>query len=123
MKEKQITLEALNIDPLLFFHGSEAEQEEAEAKEAARVEELKKIIFAPDFCALSYTADQLYYVFTRSTHPGAFWSLSVFYNDNALSHSEYHENGQSKSSYHQFIFDEIEAHTLQNPLTLDILTT
>ena len=122
MKEKNITLSSLNIDPAIFFIGSEAEQEEAERKETERAEELKKIIFAPDFRALSYTADQLYYIFTRSTHPGAFWSLSVFYNENALSHSEYRENGQSKSDYHQFIFYEIEAHTLQNPLTLTILT-
>lgn len=122
MKEKQITLSSLNIDPAIFFLGSEAEQEEAERKEEERENELKKIIFAADFCALAYYTGGLYKVFTRSTHPGAFWSLSVFYNDNALSHSTYTEAGQNQSERHKTIFSEIKNETLQNALTLDILT-
>lgn len=121
MQEKNIILEALNIDTLVFFLGSEAEQEEAEAKEAARLDEVKKIIFAPDFCALAYYSGKLYKVFTRSTHPGAFWALSVFYNGEALSHTEYDENGNTSGS--PSIFREIMCETIESPLTLDILTT
>lgn len=122
MKEKQIELTALNIDPAIFFLGSEAEQEEAERKEEERENELKKLIFAPDFRALAYTTGGLYKVFTRSTHPGAFWALSVFYQERALSHSTYTEAGQNQSERHKTIFSEIKNETLQNPLTLDILT-
>ena len=122
MKEKELTLEALNIDTLVFFLGSEAQQEEAEAKEAARLEEVKKIIFSADFCALAYYSGKLYKVFTRSTHPGAFWALSVFYNGEALSHTEYNENGNNNSG-NPSIFREIMRETIEGPLTLDILTT
>lgn len=116
MQEKTITLDALNIDPTVFFLGSEAERKETE-----RENEIKSIIFAPDFCALAYNTGILYKVFTRSTHPGAVFSLSVFFNDCALSHTEYNENGNNNSG-NPSIFREIMRETIENPLTLEILT-
>lgn len=55
MTESKKTFPALHIDYTVFFLGTEAEQETAEAKEAERAAELEKIIFSADFIALEYT--------------------------------------------------------------------
>ena len=115
------TLEKLSFNPCVFFLGTDEEQAEAERQEAARLEEIKNIITAPDFLALQYTADKLTYIFTVSTHPGAAFSLSVFYNDNALSHTEYTADYKSRSE-NKTIFQEITTATIHNTLTLEILT-
>ena len=121
MQETTRKLEKLCFDPCVFFLGTDEEQAEAERQEAARMEEIKSIITAPGFLAMQYTADKLQYIFTVSTHPGAAFSLSVFYQDEALSHTEYTADYKSRSE-NKTIFQEITTATIHNTLTLEILT-
>ena len=50
-----VYFEPMNIDPTIFFRGSEAEQEQAEQREAEAVEKWKAIIKSPNFRALQFT--------------------------------------------------------------------
>lgn len=50
-----VYFEPLNIDPVVFFRGSEAEQEHAERLEAEAMEKWRTIITSPNFRALRFT--------------------------------------------------------------------
>ena len=77
MREETTTLAPLNISDTVYFLGTEAEQAEAEAKEATRAAELAAIITAPDFIALEYINSYgQRRILHRSTRPGVMWQLS-----------------------------------------------
>lgn len=77
MREEITTLAPLNISNTVYFLGTEAEQEEAEAKETARAAELAAIITAPDFIALEYISSYgQRRILHRSTRHGVMWQLS-----------------------------------------------
>lgn len=77
MKETYKTLQPLNIDYTIFFLGTEAEQAEAEATEAARLEEIKSIITAPGFTACEYFNEYgQRRILHPSTRPGVVYQLS-----------------------------------------------
>ena len=67
----------MHISNTVFFKGTEAEQAEAEAKEATRAAELAAIITAPDFIALEYINSYgQRRILHRSTRAGVMWQLS-----------------------------------------------
>lgn len=77
MKETTRTLTPLNIDFKVYFKGTEAEQEAAEAKEAARAAELEKIIFSPGFIAAEYINSYgQRRILHHSTRPGVVFQMS-----------------------------------------------
>lgn len=49
----KITLKSLNIDPCIYFLGTDAEIEEAERKERMQAEKIESIIFSDNFQGLS----------------------------------------------------------------------
>lgn len=73
----KIFLQSLDIDPTIYFLGSDEEIAEAEAKEARRAAEIEKVIFSGDFQQLTYTteAGQIRSLH-RSTRPGVKFQLS-----------------------------------------------
>lgn len=77
MNESKKTFPALHIDYTVFFLGTDAEQEAAEAKETARAAELEKIIFSGDFIAAEYITERgQRRILHHSTRPGVVWQLS-----------------------------------------------
>lgn len=77
MTESKKTFPALHIDYTVFFLGTEAQQEENEAKEAARAAELAKIIFSGDFIAAEYITERgQRRILHHSTRPGVVYQLS-----------------------------------------------
>ena len=95
MTEQQITLEALNIDPKIYFLGTDEEQEKAEAKETARAAELEKIIFSEGFRAMEYINEYgQRRILHHSTRPGILFQMSYIGPDGvAAMHENYIQTG------------------------------
>lgn len=90
MKETFIIFPALNLDPLLYFFGTDAEIEDAELKEAARADELKEIFFDQNFYAAEWTRQSgAREILHHSTRPGVLFQLSYIAADGVPS---MHEN-------------------------------
>lgn len=86
----KIILKSLDIDPTLAFFGSDAEIAEMEQKEKERAEEIRKIIFSPDFSGMSYkTASGQERILTHSIRHGVLFQLSYIDSDGIPS---MHEN-------------------------------
>lgn len=73
----KILLQSLDIDPTLYFTGSDEEILEAEKKEARRAAEIENLIFSGNFRQLTYTTEtgQIRSLH-RSTRPGVMFQLS-----------------------------------------------
>lgn len=54
MREEKRTIKSLNIDPALFFLGTDEEINAAEEKETRRSEEIEELITSTGFLALEY---------------------------------------------------------------------
>lgn len=78
----KILFQSLDIDPALYFTGSNKEIEEAEKKEARQAAKLERIIFSDCFQQLTYTnhAGQIRSLH-RSTRPGIMFQLSYIDSD------------------------------------------
>lgn len=128
MREATRTLDPLHISNTVFFLGTEAEQAEAEAKEAARAAELHEIITAPEFIALEYISyNGQRRILHRSTRDGVKYQLSYIDPDGVPA---MHENyislggnpytvghiGSERDLYRHFIHQSNE-----DPLVLRIL--
>ena len=73
----KILFQSLDIDPTIYFTGSNKEIEEAEKKEARQAARIEKIISRPDFQQLTYTtAAGAIRSLHRSTRPGVMFQLS-----------------------------------------------
>ena len=73
----KILLQSLDIDPALYFTGSNKEIEEAEKKEARQAAIIEKLIFSEDIQQVTYTteAGQIRSLH-RSTRDGVKYQLS-----------------------------------------------
>lgn len=73
----KILLQSLDIDPALYFTGSDKEIEEAEKKEARQAAIIERLIFSGTFRQLTYTtaAGQIRSLH-RSTREGVKYQLS-----------------------------------------------
>ena len=129
MKEDRIQFAPLNISPLVWFRGTEAEQEEAEAKESNRAKDLEKIIFTPSFIAAEYTnGNGQRRILHRSTRPGVKYQLSFIDADGVPAmHENYISEGgnpQEVGTIHSA--SELIQHFINqsnnSPLNLHIIT-
>lgn len=128
MKQRR-TLAALNISNTVYFLGTDAEQEEAEAKETARAAELAAIITAPNFIALEYTSyNGQRRILHRSTRDGVRFQLSYIDPDGvpAMHENYISEGGDPYEAGHIGSERELYRHFIHasnsEPLTLTILT-
>lgn len=81
-ERKNVLLKSLNINPVLFFLGTDEEIKEAEEKEARRAAEIEKIIFSPDFIAARYYTEKgATRILHHSTRPGVGFQLSYIDSD------------------------------------------
>ena len=77
MKEKYIIFPSLDIKPAFYFWATDEEIKELEAREEARAEELKAVIFAPDFLGAEYISDHgSREILHHSTRDGVLFQLS-----------------------------------------------
>lgn len=75
--KKEIVLKSLNIDPVIYFSGTDEEIEQAERKEEKQSKIIENIIFSSDFQQLTYkTASGAIRSLHRSTRPGVMFQLS-----------------------------------------------
>lgn len=103
MKKSKLTLESLKIDPLVFFLGSEEEAEKAERAENARIEEIKKIINAPDFCGLAYNNKSFWESVTKSTRTGETFQHTYFYKGDPSHHTSLEEGKTDPERFYRDI--------------------
>ena len=123
-----IILPSLNIDPVIFFRGTEAEQEEAEAREAERKTEIEKIIFNPNFQQLTYiTENGQIHSLHRSTRQGVMYQLSFIDVDGIPAmHENYIKTAQE--TVNEFIHSrkDLTRHYIRKtqgkPLKLELIT-
>ena len=105
MKDTYIIFDSLKINYNLFFIGSDEEINEAERKEEARAEELKKIFFARDFCAAEYTeANGSRHILHHSTRPGFLYQLSYIAPDGIPTSHENIKADNIKELLQHFIY-------------------
>ena len=128
MKESTITFENLNIEPTVYFLGTDEEIEEAERKEAQRAEDIKRVVLSPDFIALEYYTEKgARRILHHSTRKGVLFQLSYIDADGIPS---MHENyiRTEKDAVNQSIgsLDDLTRHfinqTLRKNITTHILT-
>ena len=119
MKDNYIIFESLKIDYNLFFIGSDEEINEAERKEEARAEELKKIFFARDFCAAEYTEKNgSRHILHHSTRDGVLYQLSYIAPDGIPTSHENIKQDNIKELLNHFIF-----YNSRHALKLHIITS
>lgn len=119
MTDNYIIYESLNIDYNIFFFGTEAEQEEAERKEEARAEELKKLFFAPNFRAAEYTeGNGSRHILHHSTRDGVLYQLSYIAPDGIPTSHENIKQNNIKELLNHFIF-----YNNRHALKLHIITS
>lgn len=74
---KNIILKSLDVDPVIYFTGTESEITEAETKEARRASEIENLIFSGNFKQLTYiTETGQIHSLHRSTRAGVLLQLS-----------------------------------------------
>ena len=124
--KKHITIKSLDINPNIYFFGTDEAIEEAERKEAKQAERIAAIISAPDFIALEYkTETGAKRILHRSTRPGVFWQLSYIAADGIPTmHENFNNTNESTRNAEPIL--ELLRHfvnlTLDRPQDLTILT-
>lgn len=94
----KITLKNLNIDPCIYFLGTDAEIEEAERKERMQAEKIKDIIFSDNFQGLSCRNDlDQELILTYSIRQGVLFQLTYIDRDGVPA---MHENYIKTSENH-----------------------
>lgn len=77
MTSKEILFRSYDVDPAIFFLGTDQEVEALEAMEAKTAAELQAVFFCRDFIALEYyTENGARRILHRSTRPGVLFQLS-----------------------------------------------
>ena len=121
MKQTELFFASLEIDPCLFFLGSDEEIEAAEKKENERAAELEKIIFSGDFRALEYrTTYGSRIILHHSTRPGVDFQLSYIAADGVPTmHENYYINdSRSRENLLRHYINK----TLQKDIKAQLLT-
>lgn len=124
--KKNLTLKSLDINPNIYFFGTDEAIEEAERKEEEQAAAVSAIISAPDFIALEYkTETGAKRILHRSTRPGVFWQLSYIAADGIPTMHE-NFNNTDESTRNAAPIRELLRHfvtlTLDRPQDLTILT-
>lgn len=128
MTEKKITIDALNIDPAIYFSGAEEDIQNAEKIEAARAAEIERLVFCPSFLAMEYrTHHGARRILHHSTRPGVAFQLSYIDADGVPSmHENYIRTGEKADGAHIGNRAELLRHyvnqTLRKDITLTILS-
>lgn len=124
MKKTTIILKSLNIPNNLFFIGSDAEIEAAEAREEARAEELKKIFFNPSFLAAEYiTTYGARHILHHSTRDGVLFQLSYIAADGVPTMHENFIKTDGKNPFYIGGADELTRHYINACSQKDIFLT
>lgn len=97
-----ITLKSLDINPNIYFFGTNEAIEAAERKEQVQADIIKNIISAPDFIALEYrTKSGARRILHRSTRCGVLWQLSYIAADGVPTmHENYISIGRTEEHTH-----------------------
>ena len=128
MKQKQITLPAMDIDPAHAFKYDDAAEEEAERKIAERIEEIKNIIQQRGMMGLEITKPSgSKEILTPSIRKGVKWQLSYIGYDGI---PNMHENYGMTSKDHvdeaieteEQLYRHFANMTFRQPLTMETLT-
>ncbi len=124
--KKNLTLKSLDINPNIYFFGTNEVIEQAERKEEEQAAAVSVIISAPDFIALEYkTETGAKRILHRSTRPGVFWQLSYIAADGIPTMHE-NFNNTDESTRNAEPLRKLLRHfvnlTLDRPQDLTILT-
>jgi hypothetical protein len=77
MTSKEMFIRSYDVDPAVFFLGTDQEVEALEALEAKTAAELQAVLFCRDFIAMEYyTENGARRILHRSTRPGVLFQLS-----------------------------------------------
>ena len=126
--KRTIKLKAMDINPAIWFTGTDEEIEQAERKEARQAAKLEKIIFSPDFQQLTYTTTTgAIRSLHRSTRPGVMFQLSYIDPDGVPA---MHENfiqtmtiyGVGKIQDKRDLIRHFVNKTFRNSLQLELIT-
>ena len=118
MTDNYIIFNNLKIDYNIYFFGTEEEQKAAEQKERERAEELKKIFFAPNFCAAEYIEKNgSRHILHHSTRPGVLYQLSYIAPDGIPTSHQNIKEDNTKELINHFIF-----YNCRHSLKLHIIT-
>lgn len=80
--KRTIKLKSMDIDPKIYFFGTDEEIAKAEQTEARQAARIERIISRPDFQQLTYTtATGAIRSLHRSTRPGVMYQLSYIDSD------------------------------------------
>lgn len=122
MKESTITFKNLNIDPALYFTGTNEEIEAAERKEAERATELEAVITSPLFIAAEYThASGAREILHHSTRRGILYQLSYIAADNVPTmHENYIRTGEPADHSHIGTAADLYRHFINYNIDEDI---
>ncbi len=123
-----VCFSSLDVDHLIFFHGTDDEIEAAEKKENARAEELSRLIEGDDFVAFEYVDDNgSRQILHPSTREGVKWQLSYIASDGIPSmHENYGRTDEKEHDYAIHPVRELLRHfvnmNLRHPLNLTVMT-
>lgn len=125
----KILFQSLDIDPVIYFTGSDEEIAEAEKKEARQAARIEKIISRPDFQQLTYTtAAGAIRSLHRSTRQGVKYQLSYIDPDGIPAmHENYISTGadpETVGAIHtgKDLVKHFINQTFKKPLQLELIT-
>ena len=78
---EKIALSSLDIQPRDRILRNPADRAEVRRKESGRAEEVRRIVFSPDFSGMQYKKDGRDVILTRSIREGVAFQLSYFDRD------------------------------------------
>ena len=127
MEIKKRRFNSLNIDPLVYFHGTLVEQKQAQRKEDKAYERIRKIIFSKGFRAMSYVNDYgQTRVLCHSTRPGCKYVINYIDSDGVPAmHECFIERENEECDWKVHNEREMIKHFLDrimcNPMTVEVL--
>lgn len=123
-KIKQTIFSAINVDPCVFFHGTDEEIEAAERKEAEWKECFKELIESPCFDAMEFTNGIGSRVFLhRSSRRGIRWQLSYMAQDGVFSRHENYGGQSDLEAVHSMddLYNLLVMETFERNLIVDVM--